>query len=485
VSLFSFINFFTGFSSLPETRIGQTQQSRRYRVGEEDDFIEWEERTFTDTTEYHKFNSDAWAIVGATFSPNPPNRYNVAPYFPVRTPAVPSGGVNNWSMREDNRTIGSYVLTRTYEFKSVTQVDASPPPVLGSVNFSVPQNTNITSFPFNLQLQAASSERIRYRIDTYIGGALQTGAWTTSTGNVVTISVNTSNLAAGATINGVAYHKYVVVYAQSTRTQQTGETYNGPISSRIYAQRAPVLGPVTWSRNSEAITSWPTSVTITGNAGNTIEYSIYGLNSQGQWDLTSTGTTSSGSSVSVNTNILAAGSASTLGVTAHKAAWIFARQRVTIDGVDYAGEFNTQGSRIFVQAVPTVSAPTVNGGTTDELSEWGGNYPTTVTVTGTGVNHTIRYRSSVTEWNGFRRPTDLVLVSDGSNQNNPTLSISQPPTQWDIRSTSACPRGASYRSVRVAAWRSTTLDGIVYESPTVFRWFTRRTACFITANPGW
>jgi hypothetical protein len=198
-------------------------EQRTYRVGQEDDFIDYKEVV--------EKNVNRW--VGFTEAA-------ASAHIDTNEQPVDVTTANSWAMNEDQRVVGSYTITRSQEKKTVSVVGSTPTPTIGSVTFSVATNTN-TTFPFNLTISTATAGAlIRYRIDSYNGATRITGAWQVSSGTSQTISVNTTNVAFGATIGGVAYHKYVIIEAYAYRVLQTG-TYEGPTSQREYGYRSPQL----------------------------------------------------------------------------------------------------------------------------------------------------------------------------------------------------------------------------------------------------
>jgi hypothetical protein len=198
-------------------------EQRTYRVGQEDDFIDYKEVVDKNVNRWVGFNEDA---ASAHIDTNEqPSDVTIA---------------NSWSMNEDQRVVGSYTITRSQEKKTVSVVGSTPTPVIGSITFSVATNTD-TTFPFNLTMSTSTAGAvIRYRLDSYDGATKITGAWQVSSGASQTISVNTTNIAGGASIGGVAYHKYIIIEAYAYRVLQTG-AYEGPRSSRTYGYRSPVL----------------------------------------------------------------------------------------------------------------------------------------------------------------------------------------------------------------------------------------------------
>jgi hypothetical protein len=190
---------------------------------------------------------------------------------------------NSWAMNEDQRVVGSYTITRTQETKTTSVVGTTPPPVIGSVTFSVANNNNLSSnFPLSLTMSTSTAGAvIRYRIDGFSGTQRVTGSWQVSSGSSVTVSVNTTNVVAGQSIEGIAYHKRVIVEAYAYRELQTG-TYEGPKSDRTYGYRSPVMTTPTLSpagststqvppsSTAPTVTSWPVTITASGSAASAV-----------------------------------------------------------------------------------------------------------------------------------------------------------------------------------------------------------------------
>jgi hypothetical protein len=198
-------------------------EQRTYRVGAADDFIDYKEVVEKNVNKWVGFDE---AAASAHIDTNQqPSDVTIA---------------NSWAMNEDQRVVGSYTITRSQEKKTVSVVGSTPTPTIGAVTFSVATNTD-TTFPFNLTMSTSTAGAvIRYRVDSYNGSQLVTGSWQVSSGTSQTISLNTTNIARGTSIGGVAYHKYINVEAYAYRVLQTG-TYEGPRSSRTYGQRVPNL----------------------------------------------------------------------------------------------------------------------------------------------------------------------------------------------------------------------------------------------------
>jgi len=236
-------------------------EQRTYRVGQADDFIDYKEVVEKNVNRWLGFDE---AAASAHIDTNQqPADVTIA---------------NSWTMNEDQRVVGSYTITRSQEKKTVSVIGSTPPPTIGSVTFSVTTNTN-TIFPFNLTMSTTTSGAvIRYRVDSYNGSQLVTGSWQVSSGTSQTISVNTTNIAGGASIGGIKYHKYVIIEAYAYRVLQTG-TYEGARSSHIYGYRVPNLqaiqdsgwNPLGDSSGANPVSvSLPFSLTITATGSNVV-----------------------------------------------------------------------------------------------------------------------------------------------------------------------------------------------------------------------
>lgn len=331
--------------------VDKSTEQRVYRVGSEDDFIDYKEVVSKEVEQWPGFSeSGANAVLDAAGAPD-----TAAEWQPTDTLATFS-----YSMNEGLRSVNSYTLERVYERKKVDKVGATPIPNFGSVNFSVASSNN-TTFPFSLTMSTTTSGAlIRYKIDSYNGGTRVAGSWQQSSGQSITINVNTSNIAGGARINAVAMHKYVIIEAYAFRVLQTG-TYEGPRSAIIYGQRAPVISNVVFSPSGSVapedwypdipsiaackVTSWPHSVTLTsGNA--TIYYRIRTYSSQSSYTETQW---LSGSNVSIQQPPL-------ISAWYYGGQWFYNRRvtrltayaAVVLDGYTYSGNVSWQG---YYQAV--------------------------------------------------------------------------------------------------------------------------------------
>lgn len=319
-------------------------KSRRiYRVGDAGDFIDWLETVTTLRTEYRGFTEAAAAAVVED---------NAQPTDPE------DESVNAWSMREENRTVGSYTVIVDNELKEVEQYDASPVPDVGSVSFSPTQNTSVNSWPLTVALSTTvPAAKIRYRVDQWNGTQIELGDWQEVSGPSYNLSLNTTKYVAGQTVNGVAYHKLARVTAQAVAERQTG-VYEGPQSSHLYGQRVPSLAKPTMSSGSNFnVSSWPQTVTVSTNTTNgKIEYRAAQYNEDGTPITLISTTTSASSSVSVSINPNET-YADVNGTRWHKYARFHARVRLEIDGIVYLGP--SADRLFFAQPVPVFSAPTI------------------------------------------------------------------------------------------------------------------------------
>jgi hypothetical protein len=319
-------------------------KSRRiYRVGDAGDFIDWQETVTTLRTEYRGFTeAAAVAVVEANEQPTDPE----------------DESINAWSMREDNRTVGSYTVIVDNELKEVEQYDASPIPDVGSVSFSPTQNTSVNSWPLSVTLSTSvPGAKIRYKVDQWNGAQMEDGAWQEVSGPSYNLSLNTTKHVAGQKVNGVAYHKLARVTAQAVAERQTG-VYEGPQSSHLYGQRAPSLAKPTMSRGSSFnVSSWPQTVTVsTSTTNGKILYGAAQYSESGTPLTLINNTVSASNSVSVSINPTET-YADVSGSRWHKYARFDARVRVEIDGIVYLGP--TADRLYFAQPVPVFSAPTI------------------------------------------------------------------------------------------------------------------------------
>lgn len=208
----------------------RSKNTRRYRVGNDQDFIDYIETVDTRTYEYPRLTKEV---------------ANTA-IESVKNAVTAENQTLSASMVEDVRNVGSYKVISTSTFTTTTQAAVAPAPEVGGITWSRNSET-VSSWPQSITMTSANSaDRIWYRIDAInSSGATVPGTFINGGSNNVTVSLNASTLAAG--YNG--WHKRVIIIAEVRRTQLTGEVYVGAQSSRRFTQTIPQLNTPTTSIN--------------------------------------------------------------------------------------------------------------------------------------------------------------------------------------------------------------------------------------------
>lgn len=198
----------------------RSKNLRRYRVGNDQDFIDYIETVDSLTYEYPRATEEAAK-----------NAIEL-----IKNQTTPENTTTNASMVEDVRNVGSYKVIVTTTTTTTTEAAVAPAPEVGGITWNR-NSENVTTWPQEITASTSnSSDKIWYRIDSIkSNGRTQTGEWVNSNSNNVTISVDSDIYAEGSG----GYHKRVFVYAQARKTQLTGITYAGEISNRVFAELAP------------------------------------------------------------------------------------------------------------------------------------------------------------------------------------------------------------------------------------------------------
>jgi hypothetical protein len=233
-----------------EVLMDQAISQSTYRVGEDTDYQDYLEVIERITSKWFAFPE---AVASAQIDANP----------------QPTSGANSWEMVENETIQGAYDVERVFERKTTTLVSQTPPPTFGSVTFNPPQNTQLTTWPVNVTIATITpSHRIMYQINAFnSSGAIVYGPWVETSAASVTVSVNTTILAAGATIAGASYHKVLFINAKAFQVLQSGR-YESAVASSSYGQRAPSVATPTYnpagstSSTPESNIVMPTTVAI-------------------------------------------------------------------------------------------------------------------------------------------------------------------------------------------------------------------------------
>jgi hypothetical protein len=424
-------------------------EQRTYRVGSADDFIDYKEVV--------EKNVNRW--VGFT---------EAAASAHIDTNEQPAdiSVTNSWAMNEDQRVVGSYTITRTQEKKTTSVVGTTPPPVIGSVDFSV-ASTNNTTFPFNLTLSTSvAGAVIRYRLDSYLGNGIQTGSWQTSSGQSQTISVTTNNSAFGSLIGGVSMHKYIIIEAYAYRELQTG-TYEGPRSKREYGYRAPSISAISFGLNTNTNTTFPVSLPVSLTPTDAqIKWFTTNLKSNGIFNQSSISNASSGSNLSITERSIYAAGRVFNGVSYHAYAVVNAYGEKALDGVSYTGP---TGTREFGRRAPTGFVPTFNpAGETTQLY-FGTTLPTSVSLSKPNtepLTGEIAYT-----WYYYNSSQSLVLGGSGVGA-SPTFNVSAGNNSYEVFNFQGYQR-VVFQTIVVAARGDVFLNNIKYNGPQENRWYTR------------
>jgi hypothetical protein len=299
-----------------------------YRVGSEDDYLDYLEITERETNRWFGFTE---AAASAKIEEN----------------EQPSTGSYSWSMIESERVRKAFDIERIYELKNPTLVGQTPPPVFGSVNFSVNSDSNITSWGFTLNLTTDAPSGIMWRLGAMNGvGTILYTAWEDTTSQSTSVNVNSPWFAGGAG----NFHKYIIVEARSFRILQTGR-YESGTSSRAYSQPRPTVTQITdahWSPlgyngiSSTPNVSMPFNLTInTGQTAATIFTFIQENN--GSWRVQSGWTNRGNSPATIsNLNGISHNFGGSFGV--RKLLQINAYPAVILDGITYLGNQSSSSS---------------------------------------------------------------------------------------------------------------------------------------------
>lgn len=241
----------------------RSKNLRRYRVGNDQDFIDYIETVESTTYEYPRATEQA--------------AKNAIELIKNQTTA--ENQTVNASMVEDVRNVESYKVIYTSTFATTTEAAVAPAPEVGGITWSR-NNQTVSSWPQSITMTSANAaDRIWYRIDAInSSGATVSGTFINGGSNNVTVSLNASTLAAG--YNG--WHKRVIIIAEVRRTQLTGEVYVGAQSSRRFTQNAPTINlnatpggnsfdPSNFGQN---MYDFPMTVVISHSVNATIELSI-------------------------------------------------------------------------------------------------------------------------------------------------------------------------------------------------------------------
>lgn len=204
----------------------RSKNLRRYRVGNDQDFIDYIETVDSVTYEYPRTTEEAAK-----------NAIEL-----IKNQTTPENTTANASMVEDVRNVGSYKVIVTTTTTTTTEAAVAPAPEVGGITWSR-NSENVTTWPQEITASTSNpNDKIWYRIDAIKSdGRTQSGEWVNSNSNSVNISVNSDVYAAG--FGG--YHKRVFVYAEARRTQLTGETYAGIRTNRVFAQLVPYVATPT------------------------------------------------------------------------------------------------------------------------------------------------------------------------------------------------------------------------------------------------
>lgn len=204
----------------------RSKNLRRYRVGNDQDFIDYIETVDSLTYEYPRATEEAAK-----------NAIDL-----IKNQTTPENTTTNASMVEDVRNVGSYKVIVTTNTTTTKEAAVAPAPEVGGITWSRSSET-VSSWPQNITMTSANpDDRIWYRIS----GVDKSGAWVSGEfinggSNNVTVSLNSSTLAEG--YNG--WHKRVSIIAEARRTQLTGQVYVGAQSSRRFTQLAPIVTQIT------------------------------------------------------------------------------------------------------------------------------------------------------------------------------------------------------------------------------------------------
>lgn len=440
----------------PATITDKSIEQRTYRVGSADDFIDYKEIVEREIRQWKGFTENA---ASAKIDEN----------------EQPTGGTNqtySWSMNEDSRVVGSYTIERQFEKKTTSVIGTTPVPVIGSVNFSVASNNNVT-FPLSVTLSTnVAGASIRYRIDSYNGGSRVTGTWETISGTSGSVNINTTNIAGGATIGGVRMHKYVIIEAYAFRVLQTG-TYEGPKSEREYGVRAPVMGAVNFSPSSNTnLSEFPVSLNL--STSSPAEAKIWWgrriLQSNGQLYFTAEQQSENNSTVSVSVSdsgsTFNAAGAKYNNISYHRYVQVYAASRIIIDGYDYYGAF---GEREYGQRPPSVFTPEFSpvGETTQYY--WGTTLPSSITLRKpdfVSLSGEIDYTWYYVQSNG------ATAVGGSGTATTPTFNVSAYNNSYKVFNVLGYSE-ATFQTIIVVARGKVFLNGVTYTGANNTRYYTK------------
>lgn len=416
----------------------RSKNLRRYRVGNDQDFIDYIETVESTTYEYPRATEQA--------------AKNAIELIKNQTTA--ENQTVNASMVEDVRNVGSYKVIYTSTTTTTTQAAVAPAPEVGGITWSRNSET-VSSWPQSITMTSANSaERIWYRIDAINNsGATVPGEFTDGGSNNVTVSLNADTLAAG--YNG--WHKRVIIIAEVRRTQLTGETYVGAQSSRRFTQNAPSVSSISWSISDNfTVTSWPVSITATTSTTNaSVFHRITAFNNFGQGIV---GSFTSGGSISADTSIFSAGANGF-----HKHIYVEAEARLTLDGFVYIGARSGRNVR---QLVPSVGSLTFNpaGLTSSKPSPYHVTFPINLTISSSNSNAFIQAKLSKDEgwgWTSYPNYSNYVNIGQGSGTIN-NIDTNRRFGAYQIK------------EVRVQAYAYVNLDGYVYTGSVIARYYIDR-----------
>jgi hypothetical protein len=386
----------------PEKVVNRSIDQRTWRIGTDQDYLDYREITTRETVQWYGFTEDAarnQVFAGGVYINQPTD-----------------GGTYSWSCNETERLCGAYMVERTYERKVTDLVGQSTPPTLGSISISPAQDLNRTNLPTSVSLTSATvGSVIFWKLDSYSGSTLVSGSWTKIESSTGTVSAATNNSAGGSVINNVAYDKYVILSAYSQYTTLGGITTNGPTSVVRYAIQVPALNPVSFSLTNNTVLTFNTNITLTCAGASRIRYWRYYCDTAGNFQLAddSEGRTAGGESVSVSLSPDRLCSYVTGGGGQnHKAAYIVARGEFLVNGSYYNG---TAGSRYIWERIPAVYTPTANYSNNSAVT-----FPVTLTFT-TGGGSGMSYYWSIYTTSGW---TEKANSEGGGTTRNISLSFS-------------------------------------------------------------
>ena len=298
-----------------EVLIDRAINQSTYRVGEDTDFQDYREVIERETVMWFGFDE---ATASAQVDAN----------------TQPATGAYSWAMVENERIQYAYDVERVYEKKTTTLVSQTPPPTFGSVSFSPAQNLNVSAWPLSVTISTSTPlSSIMYQINAFnSAGQIVYGPWVEVSGTSAVVSVNTTTIAAGASILGNTYHKAIQINAKAFRELQSGR-YESAQSSIYYAQRKPTVSTPTFSPvGSSSVPAafnfnMPGNVTIT-SAGSTIISSWRYALSASSWQAPNAGSNASPAVIAIDSPLV------------YKVVELSAYATVTLDGITYNSSTN-------------------------------------------------------------------------------------------------------------------------------------------------